>query len=143
KRIATASRDATARVWDAETGREVAALRGPRDEVKSATFSPDGKRIATASNDGTVRLWDVETGNELVALRGPNEDDNSAAFSPDGKRIVIASGDKTARVWDVDVLTMPAAELVKQTCARLAGLSKFTRDEMRLAGDPDGMAEVD
>ena len=60
-----------------------------------------------------------------------------ATFSPDGTRILTASEDKTARIWDSRRQTMPARELLLDTCARLLGLAKLTRDEMRLAGYPD------
>jgi hypothetical protein len=33
--------------------------------------------------------------------------------------------------------------LLAMACARLAGVSKLTSDEMRLAGYPDGTPEVD
>jgi WD40 repeat protein len=68
---------------------------------------------------------------------------NSAAFSPDGSRIVTASFDGTARIWDVRLQTMSANDLIAEACVRLAGLTKLTRDEMRLAGYPDSMPEID
>jgi WD40 repeat protein len=66
----------------------------------------------------------------------------SAAFSSDGSRIVTASKDKTARIWDAHLQTMPPKDLLAQACARLAGLTKLTRDEMRLAGYPDSVPEI-
>jgi hypothetical protein len=71
KRIVTASFDQTARLWDAESGKQIGApLVGHEVEgyVHSAAFSPDGKRIVTASFDQTARLWDAfATTQELVS----------------------------------------------------------------------------
>ena len=57
RRIVTAARDATARVWDSETGRELCVLKGHDGSVDTATFSPDNRRIVTASVDKTARVW--------------------------------------------------------------------------------------
>ena len=39
-----ASKDETARLWDGADGKEMAVLRGHRNRVNSAAFSPDGPR---------------------------------------------------------------------------------------------------
>jgi hypothetical protein len=110
KRVATASLDMTARIWDAETGREAVVLKGHGGAVRSVAFSPDGERVATASDDKTARIWDRQTGRELVGLKGHDKAVLSVAFSPDGKRVATASDDKTARLWDAvtgrEVLTL-------------------------------------
>ena len=111
--------------------------------VTSAAFSPDGSRIVTASWDNTARIWDAATAKEIAVLRGHDYCVSSAAFSPDGSRIVTASEDKTARIWDVHLETMSAKSLLVEACTRLAGFTKLTRDEMRLAGYPDDMQEID
>jgi len=97
----------------------------------------------TASRDKTARIWDAASANEVAVLRGHEEWVHSAAFSPDGTRIVTASWDKTARIWDARLESMSAKDLLAQACARLAGLTKLTREEMRLAGYPDSMQEID
>jgi WD40 repeat protein len=52
KRIVTASKDKTARIWDADAGKAIGKpLQGHTGWVLSAAFSPDGKRIVTASRD--------------------------------------------------------------------------------------------
>jgi WD40 repeat protein/serine/threonine protein kinase len=102
RRIATASDDLTARIWDAATGRELLTLNGHRDWIRTVAFSPDGKRIVTASHDQTARVWDAATGRELFTLKGHSDVVAAALFSPDGKRIVTGSWDKTAKVWDAD-----------------------------------------
>ena len=103
RRLATASYDKTACVWDAESGRRLAVLQGHTSALLSLAFSPDGRRLATASADQTVRLWDAESGQMLHVLQGHTGQVWCVAFSPDGRRLATAGyDDKTARLWDAE-----------------------------------------
>jgi WD40 repeat protein len=114
RRVLTASRDRTARIWDAVTGRELVCLKGHAGAVLAASFSPDERRVLTLSQaDGTARIWDAATGKELRRLeparkpgaRGTVDVSGSARFSPDGRRVVTAFGEypeMTAQVWDAE-----------------------------------------
>jgi WD40 repeat protein/serine/threonine protein kinase len=126
-RIVTGSFDNTAKIWDAQTGKELLGLTGHTFGVKSASFSPDGTRIVTGSFDNTAKIWEVpsarrfppqggslgaaggverdseglaRTGKILLTLKGHTNFVNSAAFRADGARVVTASNDQTAKVWD-------------------------------------------
>jgi WD40 repeat protein len=57
--VVTASHDKTARIWDAETGAQLAVLAEHTKEVDTAEFSPDGRQILTSSFDGTAKVWDA------------------------------------------------------------------------------------
>jgi len=100
KRIVTASRDNTAKIWDAKTGKELTTLKGHIWPLTSAVFSSDGKQVLTASRDRTAKIWDVQTGREIITLEGHPHWVVAAVFSPDGKRVLTASYDKTAKIWD-------------------------------------------
>ena len=99
-KLATASADHTAKVWNASTGRELLTLRGHQDSVRSVAWSPDGSKLATASADHTAKVWNASTGRELNTLLGHRNSVMSVVFSPDGTKLVTASLDRTARVWD-------------------------------------------
>jgi WD40 repeat protein len=99
-RVLTASRDGTARLWDAASGAELIVLRGHESVVRSAVFDPSGARVLTASYDNTARLWDAASGAELAVLRGHADAVRSAVFDPSGARVLTASQDGTARLWD-------------------------------------------
>jgi WD40 repeat protein len=143
-RIATASGDGTALIWDVSTGKIIGVFRGHEAPIASAGFSPDGTRIVTASWDTTARIWDVSTGEEITIFRGHELQLNSVAFSPDGARVVTASQDKTARIWDAHFADMSTNNLLVETCAHhLAGLSKLNRDDMRLLGYSNDQPEID
>lgn len=60
QQIVTASKDKTAQVWEAATGKSVAELRGHTGSVTSAAFSPNGKFVVTASEDKTARIFACE-----------------------------------------------------------------------------------
>jgi WD40 repeat protein/transcriptional regulator with XRE-family HTH domain len=100
-RVATASADGTAKIWDATTGEDLLTLKGSDyGIVWDAVFSPDGEVLATAGQDGMVHLWNARTGQEVSRLVGHAEDVFHVEFSPKGSRIATISPDGTARIWD-------------------------------------------
>jgi WD40 repeat protein len=113
--------ECAARLWDADTGKELVAMKWPPQThggVGRGAFSRDGRRVLTAGadpgggssmssgNTELPRVWDAATGKELVTLALDNrggdshERDGTAAFSPDGRRVLTVQGDRTARLWD-------------------------------------------
>ena len=63
--------DATARVWDAATGKELLTLSSHRRHVIEAlALESDGpgRRLATGSEDRTAKVWRPATGKELFQL---------------------------------------------------------------------------
>ncbi len=100
KRIVTASRDGTARIWDSKDGVETAILKGHSRAVLTAEFSSDGTRVVTTSLDSTVRIWNTITGIEEARI-GDGQLDR-AVLDPDGS-IVVTMSDFASNVliWDI------------------------------------------
>lgn len=99
--IASASLDATIKLWDIASGRLLRTLVGHSDAVKSIAFSPDGITLVSGSYDKTVRLWDSITGKAVQTLSGHNTSVKAVAFSYDGKIIATGSDDAKVKLWDV------------------------------------------
>jgi WD40 repeat protein len=58
--VATSAPDGTVRLWDPETGRERAVLRGDGLLVACAlAFSPDGRRLTAGGFEPWVWVWDL------------------------------------------------------------------------------------
>lgn len=101
KQLVTASQDKTARIWDAQTGTELARLEGHARDVTTASWNSSGHSILTTSGDDTARVWDAATGKELAQLKATDASRLfGAEWSPDGHRVVTAHGVGTAIVWD-------------------------------------------
>lgn len=96
--IVTASNDASARLWDAQSGEQIRALTGHFDDVVHAEFSPDGAILATVSTDDFVRLWDGQ-GTLLHELQLDSRI-KSIEFSADSAQLLTASSLDVA-LWSV------------------------------------------
>ncbi|KAH6983694.1 WD40-repeat-containing domain protein [Ilyonectria sp. MPI-CAGE-AT-0026] len=68
QRLASGSRDYTAKVWDAVTGACAQTLKGHGESVELVAFSADGQQLASGSRDGTAKVWDAATGGCVQTL---------------------------------------------------------------------------
>ena len=104
RQIVSGSNDQTIKLWDTESGAELATFK-VHCHVTSVAFSPGGKQIASGGSDSTVKLWDAQSGVELSALKGHTRGVRTVAFSPDGKQIASGSLDSTIQLWDAAMRT--------------------------------------
>ena len=118
------------RLWDSETGKELAILKGHTGWVDACAFSPDGKHIVSASRDTTLKLWNVEPEEEIAGFKGHTNWVSTCSFSPDGRRIVSAGMGST----NAEVLLLWDAEQGKL----LASLENHTMMASDCAFSPDG-----
>jgi tetratricopeptide (TPR) repeat protein len=104
ERFITAGDDGVARIWDADTGREIPPHFPIRHTAALtwADFSPDGEYVLTTSLDGTAQMWNSNSGQRRFAR--PIEHAQgvlSGAFSPDGRHFATASADDSARIYEI------------------------------------------
>ena len=128
--VLTRDRTRGIRLWDADTGRELARFPTRDDPVNAVldrdglnhfehggigavAFTPDSRRVA--AGDGVlVRIWDLGSRCEIRSWEGHGGTNwlmgdlpgvpciHDIRFSADGRRALTAGIDSTVRVWDVE-----------------------------------------
>jgi WD40 repeat protein len=150
RRIVTTGTDNTARIWDAESGRQLAVLRhqvptGGSTEIMSEIVS----KIVSGSDADPVRdassllgatglpgnpawLHDIESRSGIVFW---------AEFSRDGKRIVSVGTDNTARIWDADSFQQISEFRAGDGTRNIAKAFMLVANKISSSNDPE--AQVD
>jgi WD40 repeat protein len=99
--------EGTVRVWEVETGKEVARMTYA-NAVLSVAISPDSSHVVSASWDGTARVWEAVTGKEVARMTYDGSV-TAVAFSPDGNFVVsgacedfteVSCTEGTVRIWE-------------------------------------------
>ena len=93
------------------SGGEAVPLTDGFSDVRSPTWSADGRKVFYASNRrGSMDLWQQEVtgrgtpvGEPVVINAGLGI--QSVAFSPDGKRLAYTRGRRVSNVWRVPILS--------------------------------------
>ncbi|MCX6872361.1 MAG: hypothetical protein NTW21_00905 [Verrucomicrobia bacterium] len=140
QRFVTVAEDATARLWDARTGKALTEPLQHDQEVACAEFSPDGLRLVTVTEDSIARVWDAVTG-DLLSEPVRSDYCGHAHFSPDGERLLVA-GWASIQVWDI----RPGSAVIESVpgIGRSSPTGRFspTQADVMLANPRDGQCQT-
>ncbi len=138
--IATASREATIRLWD---GRLQPFASIPTAGIPSAlSFSADGRRlVAGTMGTNSVLVWELESEPVRIAtLEGHSGQVSGVAFAGSGDTIWSASVDSSVRVWDLTLAQQfktfrdPVLE-GRDVLAWPLGVTPFSRQALAYSAD--------
>ena len=109
--LASASADATVKLWNVKTGERLDTLGQPESEQCAVAFTPDGSAVVAGGADRQLRLWQLVSRErpEINPLKFSRTAHDSSivklAFSPNGSKLVSASEGRELVLWDVAALT--------------------------------------
>jgi WD40 repeat protein len=143
QRLAVGGQDRIVRVCDVE-GKEVLALSGHTQMVRSLAFSPDGRSLAGSVGDPGVetelKLWDLANPGTSVRLASGQPTILSLAFRPDGRHLAAGGQDGSVAAWDVG----SAREVWRRPASRgwATSLAYRADGKMLAVGSTDGTVAV-
>lgn len=135
-RLATASRDGTAILWNGKLYQPLASARHD-DAVVHVEFDPSGTYFVTASWDGDVSLWSANDGKRVRRYKGHRGHKVARArFDSAGARVCSCDHDGGVHVWDVT--TAEAIAVFHRGNGATADAFFFSGGDEVIAGGGDG-----
>jgi len=139
-RLATASADGKAKLWDVTTKAETATLTAPSASTMVAAWSPKDGLLATAGVDRTVRVWSTQTGELVLVLQEHSDQITALEWAPDGTRVASASADATVRLWDLE--RGDTRSILREADGLGVNRVEWTPDGARVAGIASGTLDL-
>jgi WD40 repeat protein len=102
RRLASASIDGTARLYDLQTAKMEHVLRGHKGRVRKVCFSHDDRLIATVGADRTARIWSAADGKSERVLADFPADPLGLAWHPRENLLATGGQDGTISLWNAD-----------------------------------------
>jgi len=92
--VATASLDASVKLWDADSGAQLHSLTLHSDAVYGLAFDPTGERLCSGGFDGYCHLWNVADASLVKSFKtGGGAGVFSVAWSRKGDKVAAALAD--------------------------------------------------
>lgn len=136
--VATASADATIKLWDTRDLKLIKTLRNDRVGVGSVVFSRDGKKLVSEAYNNTVRLWDLETEKLLMTSERYANAVTHPAISPDGNTLVTYE-DKTIKLQSAN----PPYQMIDEVLTNeQIGCVAFSADGKQLIAGVSGKVRI-
>jgi WD40 repeat protein/Tfp pilus assembly protein PilF len=123
KRLATGGNDAAIRLWDPQSGRQLAVYFGHRNYISGIEFTADGSRLVSSEFDGNVKVWDprrnprqesVDTGRAYATMFSMSFANNGTLL----RTIATAENKVVIESWSADTGTKAGSQVVELTEAQ-------------------------
>mmetsp|Transcript_4411 Transcript_4411/g.15337 ORF Transcript_4411/g.15337 Transcript_4411/m.15337 type:complete len:518 (-) Transcript_4411:39-1592(-) len=97
--LASASFDASIKLWDVERGSCIYSLGQHKDPVYSVSFSPSGEYLASGSFDSCLHIWSAKDGSLVRTYRGKGGI-FEVCWNKDGDKVAACFSDNRVIVLD-------------------------------------------
>ena len=99
--VASASEDASIRLWEFDQGEHERTMKGHTGMINFITFNSNGSLLASCSSDLSIKIWSMETGQATKTLNGHEHEVSGLSFLPNEDFLLSCSRDQTIKFWDI------------------------------------------
>ncbi|RAH58519.1 WD domain-containing protein [Aspergillus piperis CBS 112811] len=104
--LAASTYAGTLEIWDLTTRHIIHRLQGDSDEVRSFTFSPDGRKLVSLTGrEQAVRIWDLhglgKVGQPPALPINTYGSIHTSLFSPSGEMAMLTRYSDVSEIWDL------------------------------------------
>lgn len=99
--VLSAGWDGHLRLWEATSGRQVAAVAVSGKPLSACAISPDGKQWLAGALDGMLSTWDPMTQRQTANFLAHTRPISAIHFAPDGPHLVTSSWDRSVAIWKI------------------------------------------
>lgn len=87
-------------VWEADTGKVVATLKGHKKDVTGIAFArKNGNKLASVSDDKRLMIWDVAAGKPTFTSDEQGTRIEAVAFAPEDNQVALVDGSGALAVF--------------------------------------------
>ncbi len=139
QRLATGSKDGTAKLWHSSPSRAEAALLHTRNPL---IFSRNGGELLTFNNDGTLTWWDSRSKQKLhgIDLTMPTNGFLAETISSDAKILVLSRTNGMVEIWNLESGQQTAQRKVSD--AKIYRLRLSANNRVLLATGEKGVGDT-
>ena len=105
KTFVSIGKDNRIKLWNINTGKNIAVLKGHSGIVNSIAIDTRGRFLVSAGRDEKIRLWNLKTQKIIKTFGGyfsKQKETVSLFLNPDNKSILTFNTDNTMQVWDTN-----------------------------------------
>jgi polyadenylation factor subunit 2 len=104
-KFATASDDASLKIWDFAEGEEETTMTGHQWEIRCVDWHPTKGLLVSGSKDHSVKLWEPRSGRCLTTLSSSKNQVSRTIFEKsDGVLLATSGRDQIIRIFDLRMM---------------------------------------
>ena len=135
KRLATGGGDHLIKIWDPNSGKNTAILKGFQKAVSSISFNLEGSVIAGGSVQKTIKLFSLKTQRELHTFTGHKDTVNAIKMMLRSPKIISGSADLSIKIWDCEKNLCSKTNMCYSSCF---SMDTTNEDNLVVSGHLDG-----